>query len=241
MVKNRLGKWCVSLSILGFAISSCKNNNQTNTNNTDSTVANTSMDVPSVAGVYEAELPCADCPGINTHLILQKDFTYIKEENYKGVADTIPHLFYDIGKWTIKDSIIILTGQTSDTIRLKQSSNSALQMLPESGTSIPDSVATMFQFKPKGKNYQTIQPFLVSGVLDKTDGKNNLFVCVWGKTETVSFTNIAQKQLDTLWSKLEKPTATKAIVQVEAQLDPKQSDQLNIQKVNTVINGENCN
>lgn len=35
-------------------------------------------------GTYEGTLPCASCPGIETKLIINQDYTYSLEENYLG-------------------------------------------------------------------------------------------------------------------------------------------------------------
>ena len=51
------------------------------------------------AGAYEGVLPCADCPGIDTHLAINADGTFTLEETYRdrgaGHKST--------GTWTIEE------------------------------------------------------------------------------------------------------------------------------------------
>lgn len=229
---------CFILLLVGIV--SCKNKNN---NSENAAIANTlSIDTSApIGGVFEAVLPCADCQGIDTRIFLQKDYTFIKEENYQGAKDTLPHIFYDLGKWTVKDSIILLATQTSDTTKYKILPDQTIQMLAQDGTSIPDSVKGNFHFAFKGKSFETAKPFLVSGVLDKADKNNTLFVCVWGKALNVSFTEQAKMQLDSFWNKLKNPSSNKAILQGEALFDAHSDNKLSIQKVHTVIEGDNCN
>src|SRR5690348_16929743 len=82
----------------------CHNkNNNTNTHN----VANpsTAFTIRNVAGVFYDTLPCADCPGIATKLHLKPDNSFIMEQSYIGKS-----IVYNLGRWSITDSIIKLTG-----------------------------------------------------------------------------------------------------------------------------------
>ncbi|WP_447642403.1 MULTISPECIES: copper resistance protein NlpE [Chitinophagaceae] len=225
---------------ISFIVLGCKNPNPTLENNTMDTTS-TSISTAPISGVFEAVLPCADCSGIETHILLQKDFTYLKEENYQGVSDTMPHIFYDLGKWTEKDSILVLAGQTSDTTRYKIHPDTSFTLLAQDGTPIPDSVTGNFRFTYQDKTFQTKKPFLVSGVWDQTNNNTSLFICIWNKTMEASLSTNAKKQMDTLWKSLKNPAATKAILQGEASFAPDQNNKLIIQKINTIIQGDNCN
>jgi len=224
---------------MSFVVFGCKEKSKPVENNvTSNIVADSSAPI---WGVFEATLPCADCPGILTRIFLRKDFTYIKEENYQGITDTMPHIFYDLGKWMLKDSTITLTGQTSDTTRYRVWKDLTIQMLAQDGTAMPDSVASKYHFTFKGKNFETKKTFLVSGVLDRTNDKNTLFVCIWNQTVDVSFTPTAQMQLDSLRKNLKNADATKVILQGEATLVPHLSNKFQLEKVQALIDGDNCN
>lgn len=58
-------------------------------------------------GIYQGILPCADCEGIKTQLILNKDLTYTLQTKYLGRKDTV---FTEKGtfNWSENGSSIIL-------------------------------------------------------------------------------------------------------------------------------------
>lgn len=53
------------------------------------------------AGVYRGILPCADCEGIETIVILQRDGTYRSQSRYLGKGDTV---FSDKGRFAWNDA-----------------------------------------------------------------------------------------------------------------------------------------
>lgn len=58
--------------------------------------------VKSKVATYDGTLPCADCAGIQTHLVLQHDAlgrnSYVLNEIYKG---KVPQPFMSAGRWTL--------------------------------------------------------------------------------------------------------------------------------------------
>lgn len=60
-------------------------------------------------GSYKGITPCADCEGIETEVILNKDMTYVIKTKYKGKDDKT---FEEKGNfnWDKKGSIVILEG-----------------------------------------------------------------------------------------------------------------------------------
>lgn len=52
-----------------------------------------------VAGVYEALLPCADCPGIRMSLYVRAAGSYTRVMRYEGYTNT----FTDGGNWEMKE------------------------------------------------------------------------------------------------------------------------------------------
>ncbi len=57
------------------------------------------FDVKAFAGTFTGTLPCADCPGIDTRIVLAADGTYTISESYQGRS--APELKGD-GTWTVE-------------------------------------------------------------------------------------------------------------------------------------------
>lgn len=72
-----------------------------------------------LAGVYEGTLPCADCPGIKTTLVLKADQTYTLTQDYQK-GDSV---FHETGKWQ--------TNRNDTVVQLSNSPNK--YYVPEEG------------------------------------------------------------------------------------------------------------
>jgi copper homeostasis protein (lipoprotein) len=84
------------ISILLFAnFSSCTSQRKSTLKN-DMTVGDNSMTSVDWPGIYQATLPCADCEGIKTQLLINKDLTYILKTQYMGKNDSV---FQEKGKF----------------------------------------------------------------------------------------------------------------------------------------------
>jgi len=59
------------------------------------------FDAKAFAGTFDGTLPCADCPGIDTHLVLAADGTYTITESYR--ERSAPELKGD-GTWTAEEN-----------------------------------------------------------------------------------------------------------------------------------------
>lgn len=80
---------------------------------TDSTAAPTTM---TWVGSYADTLPCADCPGTFTRLVLRDDSTYVLYSQYLD-RDSIP--FGEIGGWTASGDMLTLNnGETPGRYRM---------------------------------------------------------------------------------------------------------------------------
>jgi copper homeostasis protein (lipoprotein) len=92
--------------ILFIGLASCKSTKNTKTNEVKIIGDNsmTSVDWP---GTYQGVLPCADCEGIKTQIVLNKDLGYVLKFSYIGRGDSI---FQAKGtfKWDEKGSKITL-------------------------------------------------------------------------------------------------------------------------------------
>ncbi len=76
------------LIFLLLGVSSCKTTQNTQTASVKTTGDNsmTSVDWP---GTYQGILPCADCEGIKTQLLIGKDLNYILKTQYLGKGDSV--------------------------------------------------------------------------------------------------------------------------------------------------------
>jgi heat shock protein HslJ len=76
------------LALLFFGIASCKSTKKAQTNDLKSTADN-SMTSVDWAGTYQGILPCADCEGIKTQIVLNKDLSYTLETQYLGKDEKV--------------------------------------------------------------------------------------------------------------------------------------------------------
>lgn len=76
------------LLILIVGLASCKSTKNTKTNEVITTGDNsmTSVDWP---GTYQGILPCADCEGIKTQVVLNTDLSCVLKTSYIGKGDTV--------------------------------------------------------------------------------------------------------------------------------------------------------
>lgn len=58
------------------------------------------FDIKGFAGVFSGTLPCADCPGLDTEITLNRDGTYTAHEVYQGKPDS----FDTGGTWTAEEN-----------------------------------------------------------------------------------------------------------------------------------------
>lgn len=70
------------------SLASCKTNKQSQISSVKSQADN-SMTSVDWAGTYQGILPCADCEGIKTQIILNKDLSYLLETKYIGKDDKV--------------------------------------------------------------------------------------------------------------------------------------------------------
>lgn len=123
----------------------CKTRNKTNSSDTGLTRITgieygdnsaVSIDWP---GTYEGVLPCADCGGIITSIVLNKDMTYSRSMLYKGRGG---HPFADSGKftWDKHGRSIRLEGKNSGNDRFLAGEN-MLAMLDREGNRITGELA----------------------------------------------------------------------------------------------------
>lgn len=72
--------------IVVLVVFSCKSTKKAQSNETKTTSDN-SMTSVDLYGTYQGILPCADCKGIKTQIVLHKDLSYVLETQYLGVDE----------------------------------------------------------------------------------------------------------------------------------------------------------
>jgi copper homeostasis protein (lipoprotein) len=111
--KQKMKKYLIILVLIVqiIGVTSCKSTKNTQTNAIKTTGDN-SMTSVDWAGTYQGVLPCADCEGIQTQLVLNKDLSYVLETRYIGKDDKI---FQTKGafKWDSTGSRITLDGSNN--------------------------------------------------------------------------------------------------------------------------------
>jgi uncharacterized lipoprotein NlpE involved in copper resistance len=104
------------------------------------------LSMDDVAGTYTGVLPCADCPGIETTLVLKGNETYRLETRYQGKDDEASYV--EEGSWTLKDDKVKLMGikDASDTYLVE---DGYLVQLDMDGKRIEGALAEQYVLKKK--------------------------------------------------------------------------------------------
>lgn len=104
-----LKKMFPAIAILLIVLASCSPQPKKNNSTMSSTGDNSQVSLD-WAGVYQGVLPCADCEGIKTQLVLNEDLTYVLQTQYMGEYDSI---FTESGsfEWDDTGSKISLSNQ----------------------------------------------------------------------------------------------------------------------------------
>jgi heat shock protein HslJ len=104
------------LFILFIGLASCKSTKNTKTNE-GKIIGDNSMTSVDWPGTYRGVLPCADCEGIKTQIVLNKDLSYVLKTSYIGRGDSI---FQTKGtfKWNENGSKITLDNANKQTYQV---------------------------------------------------------------------------------------------------------------------------
>lgn len=134
-----------------FLIASCKNNKTPENEDVEEKnemekVAD--MHTSEIAldwqGTYSGVLPCADCDGIETEIILNDDLTYEVKRVYLDKSETV---FEEIGKfkWTKDGGNIVLTENEENAPTLFKVGENYLLLLDQQGNVIKDELAENYR------------------------------------------------------------------------------------------------
>ncbi|MFD2596730.1 copper resistance protein NlpE [Sphingobacterium griseoflavum] len=96
-------------------------------------------------GTYEGTIPCADCPGIKTTIVINNDETFRIRSEYLDRGETIE----DNGKimWHENGSVVHLKGKDTD-LKLKVGENQLFH-LDKDGKVIEGDLASNYIYKKK--------------------------------------------------------------------------------------------
>ncbi len=89
-------------------------------------------------GEYEGTIPCADCEGIKTNLIIHMDKTYSKKMEYLGKESAI---FSEEGTFTWDDSGSIITLKLKDGVEKYKVGEGRIWMLDQEGNAVTGNLA----------------------------------------------------------------------------------------------------
>ncbi|HCH50768.1 MAG TPA: copper homeostasis/adhesion lipoprotein NlpE [Proteus sp.] len=87
---------CAAIAAGLFVLSGCQNN------------IGLSLDGKIVDQTYNSILPCADCSGIDTTILVNQDGSYVMEQRYQGSADD-KGSFFESGTWVLSKDKLALT------------------------------------------------------------------------------------------------------------------------------------
>jgi len=145
----------IFMAFVGFV--SCKSTKKAQISEVKTTADN-SMTSIDWAGTYQGTLPCADCEGIKTQIVLYKDLSYILETQYLGKDEKV---FQAKGtfKWNEDGSKIMLDNTEK---QIYQVGENRLFHLDKDGNRITGEIANnyvleMEKTKLTGKNWKLIR------------------------------------------------------------------------------------
>jgi copper homeostasis protein (lipoprotein) len=148
------------------------NSNKGGNKETDSTANKPKgFEVKKFAGVFFDTLPCADCPGIVTQLYLKPDNSFIMEQAYLGKS-----VVYDLGKWSVTDSILKLTGSEGPR-QFKVVNFAVIKLLDNEGRMIDDTTNAHIILSRINTPFKPLQPIPVEGIFSANGDTMNIHIC----------------------------------------------------------------
>ncbi|MEJ8755836.1 copper resistance protein NlpE N-terminal domain-containing protein [Pontibacter sp. H259] len=98
----------------------------------------------SVIGIWRGVIPCADCPGINYNLSLNKDNTFEETMTYQE-RDIEP--FTRTGTWNITDGTLTLVSADTTRTQFDLSIGGELHMLDQTGKRVTTNLADKYRLR----------------------------------------------------------------------------------------------
>jgi copper homeostasis protein (lipoprotein) len=176
-------------ALLLFA--SCNGGSHKNSNKDSSREAVSGFASHQFDGLFSDTIPCADCAGIITSLNLEADSTFILEQEYVGLKEG-DRVFYQLGKWSLVDSLLRLNEVTEGPRQFKIVSTEELKMLDNEG-GIVTGTNLNFSLHRKKTQFVAKKPVTVRGMAINAGDNSRIKICAWGKDIPLEFTG------NTIW------------------------------------------
>lgn len=100
-MKKHIAKWTLAALVLAITITACRSKKETAGQPVNPDPAHNSRNSVDWAGTYQGTLPCADCPGISTTVMLDQDGDYTLITSYLERGDSV---YTETGKFTWDDA-----------------------------------------------------------------------------------------------------------------------------------------
>lgn len=128
------------------------------------------------AGMFSDTIPCADCSGIVVNLQLEPDEIYIMKQNYLNAngKDTV---IYDLGKWSVTDSILKLSNSTEGPKQYKIENTNRLSMLTSEAEVIKSVSNLSYTLKRLSDTSITFSNIPLNGMLSIKKDSMKLYIC----------------------------------------------------------------
>lgn len=135
------------------------------------------------AGMYDGLLPCADCPGISTKILLNKDLTYLKWTKYQDRSDSY---FFEKGsfEWGQNGRAIIFIKEDSLLDKAKRPTafyqvvENGLIQLDQAGNSIDSDLAAHYRLE-KRNSRSALPSALLGAFVDDYDLQYQINEYLW--------------------------------------------------------------
>lgn len=197
-----------------------------------------------LAGYFADTIPCADCAGIVTRLELKKDSCFILEQEYVGAKDSAAAVFYQLGEWTVVDSILRLSEITEGPRQFKIMQPDELKILDNEGAIITGTKLN-YSLHRQSTAFQPKKNIPVRGMFAHTaNSASRIKICPLGRDFPVVLAPAAQN-MQAQYNTLKKTDKERILAEVEGRFENRPQgnatgDVFVIEKFNRFLPGEKC-
>lgn len=168
------------LVVACLLLCACHSNKQKNTTADSTAKMPEGFEIKKFSGLFFDTLPCADCPGIATNLYLKPDDSFIMEQAYIG-----KNIVYNLGKWSITDSILKLTG-TEGISQFTILNHAAIKLLDNEGSIMYDTTNARITFNRINTPFKPLQPIPIEGIFSANSDTMNILICAMDNSYPVA-------------------------------------------------------
>lgn len=141
----------LGISLITIFLTACSSNQEPNriAEEIDSAVSNVKPDNCPAAGVYVGVTPCADCPGIEKKLTLNKNYTYKLVDHYLESGENSTYIYEGYYYWNDETQIVQLRDDKDSLMSKYKKDGSHLQLLDLKGNEITGDLADKYTLSMK--------------------------------------------------------------------------------------------